>query len=313
MKRSIFLVGLGIAISFCVTTSPSLAAGSARTWVSGVGSDANPCSRTAPCLTFAGALVNTIPGGEIDALDCGGFGTVTISQALIIDGGSVCIASILASGGANAIVITGTAATDKVILRNLSLNGDRQTGGSGIVVNGALQALSIENCNIENFGNLGIDFEPTSKSNLVISDTNVENALTGGLFVNFPGGSASSLVRANVRRSTFSRSTYGIRVSANSQVSISNSFVGPNGTSGGLLADQSTALVTMFGSTVANNQTFGLHATSSARIFLGLSSVTSNNGTGLLADGGGTIVSNGNNMVAGNAIDGSPSSTVTTK
>jgi hypothetical protein len=312
MKRSILLVGLGLAVSFCATTIPASAA-AARTWVSGVGSDANPCSRTAPCLTFAGAYAQTIPGGEIDALDCGGFGTLTIGQALIIDGGSACIASVLASGGNNAIVITGTAATDKVVLRNLALNGDRQTGGSGIVVTGALQALSIENCNIQNFGNLGIDFEPTSKSNLTISDTNVENALTGGLFVNFPGGSASSLVRANVRRSTFSRSTYGVRVSANSVVNISNSFVGPNGTNGGLFADQATAAVTMYQSTVANNQTFGIHATGGAKIWVGSSAVTSNNGTGLLFDGGGTIVSLGNNMVAGNAVDGNPSSTIGTK
>src|SRR5216684_8686022 len=57
-----------------------------RTWVSGVGDDANPCSRTAPCKTFAGAISKTAKGGEIDALDPGGFGAVTITKSITIDG-----------------------------------------------------------------------------------------------------------------------------------------------------------------------------------------------------------------------------------
>src|SRR5205807_8536137 len=58
---------------------------STRTWVSGVGDDANPCSRTAPCKTFAGAISKTISGGEIDCLDPGGFGQVTITKSITID------------------------------------------------------------------------------------------------------------------------------------------------------------------------------------------------------------------------------------
>src|SRR6059036_2342289 len=57
-----------------------------RTWVSGVGDDVNPCSRTAPCKTFAGAISKTATGGEIDCLDPGGFGAVTITKSITIDG-----------------------------------------------------------------------------------------------------------------------------------------------------------------------------------------------------------------------------------
>src|SRR6059036_1925940 len=57
-----------------------------RTWVSGVGDDVNPCSRTAPCKTFAGAISKTAVNGEINCLDPGGFGAVTISKGLTIDG-----------------------------------------------------------------------------------------------------------------------------------------------------------------------------------------------------------------------------------
>src|SRR5438477_5281721 len=94
-----------------------------RTWVSGVGDDANPCSRTAPCKTFAGAISKTAPGGEIDALDPGGFGTVTITKSITIDGGGAGLAGVLASG-TNGIVISNTGATPIVVtLRNLTING----------------------------------------------------------------------------------------------------------------------------------------------------------------------------------------------
>src|ERR1700685_738577 len=59
-----------------------------RTWISGVGDDANPCSRTAPCKTFAGAISKTAAGGEIDCLDPGGFGAVTITKSITLDCGS---------------------------------------------------------------------------------------------------------------------------------------------------------------------------------------------------------------------------------
>src|SRR5207237_3458529 len=88
--------------------------------VSGVGDDANPCSRTAPCKTFAGAISKTATGGEIDALDPGGFGGVTITKSITLDGGGF-IAGVLVSG-TNGIVVNA-AAMDRVVLRNLDVNG----------------------------------------------------------------------------------------------------------------------------------------------------------------------------------------------
>src|SRR3954453_9991210 len=67
-------------------TATSAGAQASRTWVSGVGDDANPCSRTAPCKTWAGAISKTAAGGEIDALDPGNFGAVTIVKAMTLDG-----------------------------------------------------------------------------------------------------------------------------------------------------------------------------------------------------------------------------------
>src|SRR5215472_18140688 len=124
-----------------------------RTWISGVGDDANPCSRTAPCKTFAGAISKTAAGGEIDALDPGGFGAVTITKAITIDGGGGQVASVLVSGTNGIVVQAG--ANDVVILRNLRINGI----GSGL--NGIRflsgKDLNVENCYIFGFTQNGID------------------------------------------------------------------------------------------------------------------------------------------------------------
>jgi hypothetical protein len=126
-NRIRLIVFLATVSAFFLHTGPSYAQAT-RTWVSGLGDDVNPCSRTAPCKTFAGAISKTATGGEIDVLDSAGFGAVTITKALTIDGGGL-IASVLVSG-TNAIVVQ--AGTGNVILRNLSINGTG-TGLSGIV------------------------------------------------------------------------------------------------------------------------------------------------------------------------------------
>src|SRR6185436_11422133 len=95
-----------------------------RTWVSGVGDDVNPCSRTAPCKTFAGAISKTATNGEINCLDPAGYGAVTITKSITIDCEDT-QGSILASL-VNGVIVNVTAATDTrkaVKLRGISING----------------------------------------------------------------------------------------------------------------------------------------------------------------------------------------------
>jgi hypothetical protein len=142
-------------LTFLCLWSGGAHAQATRTWVSGVGDDVNPCSRTAPCKTFAGAISKTAAGGEIDVLDPGGFGTVTITKAITIDGGGT-LASILASG-TNGINVNAGAA-DIVILRNLSINGAGTTLGlNGVNFLSGLR-LIVENCTMENFSQSAIPF-----------------------------------------------------------------------------------------------------------------------------------------------------------
>src|SRR5207247_3703656 len=102
MRKFIFAILISI-IGPALSVAPANAQAT-RTWVSGVGDDANPCSRTAPCRTFAGAISKTAAGGEINALDPGGFGAVTITKSIIIDGGNM-LAGVLVSG-TNGIVVS---------------------------------------------------------------------------------------------------------------------------------------------------------------------------------------------------------------
>src|SRR5437868_13403736 len=152
--RQIALLAIAAGFVVPLMASAPAQAQATRTWVSGVGDDVNPCSRTAPCKTFAGAISKTAAGGEIDALDPAGYGAVTITKAITIDGGGGQVASVLVSG-TNGIVVQANAQTDVVILRNLRINGI----GSGL--NGIRflsgKDLNVENCYIFGFTQNGVD------------------------------------------------------------------------------------------------------------------------------------------------------------
>src|SRR5260370_40551469 len=117
--------------AFVVLGAAMMYGQASRTWVSGVGDDVNPCSRTAPCKTWAGAISKTAPGGEIDALDPGGFGAVTITKGMTLDGGGGIVASTLNSGTTG--ILVNAANTDKIWIRNIMINGGN-TGTNGVRV-----------------------------------------------------------------------------------------------------------------------------------------------------------------------------------
>jgi hypothetical protein len=148
-----------ISCALFILALSSLAHAQTRTWVSGVGDDLNPCSRTAPCKTFAGAISKTSANGEIDCLDPGGFGTVTITKNIVIDGTTGAgFGSILAAGTNGVNVNDSATATPNTIivsLRNLSING-ANTGFDGIrFVAG--KRLHVEGCVIFGFKGNGVN------------------------------------------------------------------------------------------------------------------------------------------------------------
>src|SRR5690242_8092295 len=181
------------AIAIFMFAFASLAqAQASRTWVSGVGDDANPCSRTAPCKTWAGAISKTAPGGEIDALDPGGFGAVTITKAITLDGGGGQVASVLVSGTNGIVVQAG--GNDVVNLRingiSSGINGIRWLAG---------KALHIDHCWIFGFTNNGIDIAKSDGGKAYIDDTTSENNGSMGL----SSVNSASTVSVFVNRSNF--------------------------------------------------------------------------------------------------------------
>ena len=119
IPRNLLVIAATAVAGICFASAAQAQA--SRTWVSGTGLDTNPCSRTQPCLTFAGAFANTLAGGEINVLDPGGYGNLTINKSISIYNDGAGEAGIVVSG-VNAIVINA-GATDVVNLRGLTLNG----------------------------------------------------------------------------------------------------------------------------------------------------------------------------------------------
>jgi hypothetical protein len=181
MKTRLYLK-LPIACAILVVGAATLNAQATRTWVSGVGDDANPCSRTAPCKTFAGAISKTATGGEINVLDPGGFGAVTITKSITISSESF-EAGVLVSG-TNGIVISAPAGS-KVILKGLDFEG-LGTGINGVnFLTGS--ELYIFNCSIRNFTNNGVNAASTTAgahtfiNNSFIQDNGSASASFGGV------------------------------------------------------------------------------------------------------------------------------------
>jgi hypothetical protein len=282
----------------------------ARTWVSGVGDDANPCTRTAPCKTFAGAISKTASGGEIDVLDPGSFGQVTITKSITIDGGGGLVAGILAQGTTNGIVVSG--ANVVVILRNLRINGANGTNSAGL--NGvrflAGKSLQVENCEIFGFSQNGIDVslnQGTAASVLVKNTSLLNNTQNGIRTTNQNGAGPISVALDGV---ILDSNGAGIVAADNSKVRVSNSVASSN-TNDGFMAlfTAGAAEMDLDSCKSANNGSNGVEAQgASATIRMTNCTVVGNN-VGLAASGG-QIISFGNNSIAGNATNGSPTSTI---
>jgi hypothetical protein len=177
MRRFWSIAAAMIAAFFIVSANPAMAQAT-RTWVSGVGDDANPCSRTAPCKTFAGAIAKTAAGGEIDVLDPGGFGTVTITKSITIRAQGA-IGSVLASGTVGIIINAGV--NDKIELDGLDINGianSASPGISGIRILSARDVI-ITNTAIRNFATFGIQVNATPQVRVTIDHSTIMNNGTG--------------------------------------------------------------------------------------------------------------------------------------
>jgi hypothetical protein len=317
---------LGLGILLLAGTAQAQAT---RTWVSGVGDDVNPCSRTAPCKTFAGAISKTAAGGIISVLDPGGFGAVTITKSITIDGGGI-EGSILNTGTTG--VIVNATATDIVTLRNITISGNSAIT-SGVPtspgVNGirflAGGELHVENVNIQSnrstsAGNgWGILVNPSGSGTLRLFVENCTiqdngSATTGGGISAIPTGTA--VVYGVIRDSHITNNFgHGILANNSSALTVDNSNISGNKKSGVMAKATTWAVVTLRGSTVSDSGSeagYGAVHADGANGFIWISNnFIANNEVGLLRTNSGKIASFGDNQVVSNTTNGSPSSSAT--
>jgi hypothetical protein len=310
IRDKLLLIVLAAAsLAFAV---PSANAQATRTWVSGVGDDANPCSRTAPCKTFAGAISKTAAGGEISVLDPGGFGAVTITKSITIDGGGGQVALTLVAG-TNGIVVSAPA-TATVTLRNIRINGIVGTPSGGL--NGVQfltgGALHIENCTIFGFTQkaININLNSATAASVFVTDTVVTNS-AGGIAARNAG---AGKLFVSMQRATLAQHTgFGLKADGSGAgqivATVSDSLIAGNGTGVSSIGGRGGAGVQITRSSVVNNST-GAASTGATAFILFSNTLIAGNGTGLSSVTGGNLQSYKNNSFDGNFVPGAFTGTI---
>ncbi len=311
-------------IGTCLFMAPNAAQAQAtRTWISGVGDDVNPCSRTAPCKTFPGAISKTAAGGEIDTLDPGGFGAVTITKAITLANEGIGEAGILVAGTNGITINCATDPNCTVILRGLQIDGgpvgSNSLSGVKFV---AGRTLIIQHCAIRNFtgtqpNGYGVSFTPSSgTASLYIDDsTIVTNGPLGGTSGGgvFIGPTGNPTVNVTISNTQISNNTAGVRADTTGMsggsisVSIDKSEAAGNAFAGLAVVTAPTSSVTAnlnVTRTVVAHNGFGLNANGSGAILRIGSSTVVNNATGVKQQNGAVMTSYGNNQISDNPIPG---------
>ena len=305
MSKARFLLTPSAVIVLTLGICSFANAQATRTWVSGVGDDANPCSRTAPCKTFAGAISKTAAAGEISALDPAGFGTVTITKSMTINGDGT-LAGIL-SAGTNGVNVndssSGSPGSIIVYLKSLSING-AGTGINGINFTSGKQVY-VENCSIvgvtQNAINVSLSL---SGKHIFVKNTSIRNVGLAGISLSTTTG----FVAGVFDRVSLEGLPTGISVGNNAFISVRDSSISLNTTgvnvvgSGGATASIENCLL--------NNDVTAINV--GATNILNLSSSTlESNGTAVASTApANNLRSTGNNRFLGNTNDG-PALTVT--
>ena len=288
-KSTLSLAIIALALPF-LAAAPAQAL-DPRTWVSGTGDDANPCSRTAPCKTFAGALAKTAAGGEINCLDPGSFGRADIRKAITIS----CEAGTAGTFG----IIINAAATDVVTLRGLDIDGQ----GTGVIGIGILaaKAVHVEKCTIRNMhapdgsaAGIFLGFPNPSTVFLFVTDTVISDNDNGVALESSGGFKVASLKNVTITGST----SDGLRLpSINVFVNVTKSIISGNGGSAVNLLTSSTT-VNIDRSTIANN-TAALNAAASGSTIRISGNNIYNNTTGFSIASGAQIQTDSRNNTGG--------------
>jgi parallel beta helix pectate lyase-like protein len=293
-----------VAVALSALATSAAYAQASRTWVSGVGDDANPCSRTAPCKTFAGAISKTAAGGEIDTLDPGGFGAVTITKSITIDGVGGGESSVLVAG-TNGIVISALS-TDIVTLRNIQVNGIN-SGINGVRVLTAGR-VNLDNVAIFGFTSRGLDIEPSTNSLVEVRNCNFWNNTGGGIGV-FPSGGTPT-IKVVINHSAITQSgvtlgaAFGIAASSGVgtvRIVATDSNISEN-SAANVNADGGAVSIFLQNCSLSGGQQEGVRASNSGSLFIAGCTIVGNGGNAV-GTSAGTVFTYGDNYMASNGTN----------
>jgi Right handed beta helix region len=291
MKKVSFVFILSMAIAAFANAQAT------RTWVSGVGDDVNPCSRTAPCKTFAGAISKTASPGIINCLDPGGFGAVTITKSITIDC-TATLGSALSSGTQG--IIVNAQPTDKIVLRNLDINGAGVTLGTNGVNVVQAQSVHLFNVRIANYSGSGIQVTNTSGAvALFVDDCQILNNGGNGILMNPTSPGTSKL---NVGNSWISNNVNGIDISSGGNSAVISHTIIDKNSAAGFQVENTNSGASLDGVTIAHNA-IGVQAGIAGQtptLFLTHCFVWGNTSNGIT--GSGTTRCYSNNVIDGNTV-----------
>ena len=304
MNKLRFILHTAAFLTFTLALTAAAHAQATRTWVSGVGDDVNPCSRTAPCKTYAGAISKTARDGEISTLDPGGFGAVTITKSITINGGGAGqgYGSILAAlTNGVSVNITDPADTRKTVRLNwLDING-ASTGLDGVRFL-AGNALHVENTNIDGFTGDGIDISisstQTGAAEFYARNVSVRNCV--GNAVNITHNNTASVVVSSFTDVEVDNNGNGINAAARSRATVRGGTFHANTTAVNMTG-VGNAEVTLFNCSISNNVT-GIAAGAAPNIARISQVLIYGNSTSLT----GNVKSWGNNFIDGNTTNNLP-------
>jgi hypothetical protein len=296
-----------LILAACILVALPAQAQPIRTFVALTGSDSNPCTFSSPCKSVQHAHDVAAAGGEIRMLDPGSFGLLTITKSISILGDGH--GGMAASGGATAITINA-GASDVINLRGIVLEGFGG-GNIGIVFNsGAF--LNIQDSQIRNFAQDGIDFVPSAASRLLVSNTVISDNGHQGVHIAPVGTGAVSAFFDHVAIANYA--DFGLSADAGGadlDVDISESVIMGGGSLNATGVDAAASAgqcnVMIRDSTISDNF-IGLQS-SGANTVMRLTGSTMTKNFFLLFVTSGQIVSFGDNSIAGNGMEGALSST----
>jgi hypothetical protein len=305
MNKFRFTIKVLAIATFMFAFASVAQAQASRTWVSGVGDDANPCSRTAPCKTWAGAISKTAACGEIDALDPGGFGEVTITKSITLDGTGT-FASILGSLVSGIVINAG--ANDVITIRGISIDGFCN-GIHGINILSA-KTVNVEDCVIFRFstGN-GITSTDANGLNLNVRNTVIRDNTLDGINTT----SSSGFNNVTLDKVQLTGNGNGLHARSGTKVS-ARECVFSNNTSNGIFVDAAAAtfaFVSVWESQISNNGANGLRAGNAGNLGgsgaeIAQNQINRNVANGVLVSTGGAVNTFTNNGIFGNGTDGCP-------